>query len=238
MARKILAVDDDASILMLISDVLTEHGIEVETAPSGEDAIRLTQTGNYDLILLDIMMKGLSGLDVCRKIRNSVNCPILFLSARDSVSDVVEGLGLGADDYLTKPFVVEELAARVLAHIRREERAAPLPSPDTPIEIGGLCLNPASMTVSRDGSPIALSTREFELLSFLMHNAGQTLSRDRIFHEVWGTEYGEVGTVAINIKNLRSKLDPDWCYIKTVWGSGYCFVTQSAFEEEQVGEHG
>lgn len=234
MARKILVVDDDASILMLVSDVLTENGMEVEKAQSGEEAIRLIRSRQFDLILLDIMMKGLSGVEVCREIRDQVSCPILFLSARDSVSDIVGGLGLGADDYITKPFVVEELVARIQAHLRREERAEPARPPAGPVRIGEIRLDPTDMTVTKDGKPVSLSTREFELLAYLMRNAGQTLSRERIFRDVWKTEYGEMGTVAINIKNLRTKLDPDWAYIKTIWGSGYLFVTQSAFNDEKA----
>ena len=188
---------------------------------------------SFDLILLDIMMKGLSGLDVCRKIRSRVSCPILFLSAKDSVKDIVAGLDLGADDYLTKPFVLEELVARIQAHLRRQMRSDPRRASAGPIQIGGIRMEPEEMRVTRNGVEVPLSTREFELLAYLMQNAGQTLSRERIFHDVWRTEYGDVGTVAINIKNLRAKLDPDWRYIKTVWGSGYRFVTQNGFAEEE-----
>ena len=223
MDGNILLVDDDVSILLLVSDVLEENGMNVVTARSGEEAVRLMEGHSFDLILLDIMMKGLSGLDVCRKIRSRVSCPILFLSAKDSVKDIVAGLDLGADDYLTKPFVLEELVARIQAHLRRQMRSDPRRASAGPIQI----------RVTRNGVEVPLSTREFELLAYLMQNAGQTLSRERIFHDVWRTEYGDVGTVAINIKNLRAKLDPDWRYIKTVWGSGYRFVTQNGFVEEE-----
>ena len=233
MDGNILLVDDDVSILMLVSDVLEETGMNVVTARSGEEAVRLMEGQSFDLILLDIMMKGLSGLDVCRKIRSRVSCPILFLSAKDSVKDIVAGLDLGADDYLTKPFVLEELLARIQAHLHRQMRSAPRRSSAGPIQIGGIRMEPEEMRVTRNGVEVPLSTREFELLAYLMQNAGQTLSRERIFHDVWRTEYGDVGTVAINIKNLRAKLDPDWRYIKTVWGSGYRFVTQNGFAEEE-----
>ena len=231
MQEKILLVDDDVSILLLVSDVLEENGMNVVTARSGEEAVRLMEGQSFDLILLDIMMKGLSGLDVCRKIRSRVSCPILFLSAKDSVKDIVAGLDLGADDYLTKPFVLEELVARIQAHLRRQMRSDPRRASAGPIQIGGIRMEPEEMRVTRNGVEVPLSTREFELLAYLMQNAGQTLSRERIFHDVWRTEYGDVGTVAINIKNLRAKLDPDWRYIKTVWGSGYRFVTQNGFAE-------
>ena len=233
MDGNILLVDDDVSILLLVSDVLEENGMNVVTARSGEEAVRLMEGQSFDLILLDIMMKGLSGLDVCRKIRSRVSCPILFLSAKDSVKDIVAGLDLGADDYLTKPFVLEELVARIQAHLRRQMRSDPRRASAGPIQIGGIRMEPEEMRVTRNGVEVPLSTREFELLAYLMQNAGQTLSRERIFHDVWRTEYGDVGTVAINIKNLRSKLDPEWRYIKTVWGSGYRFVTQNGFAEEE-----
>ncbi len=233
MDGNILLVDDDVSILLLVSDVLEENGMNVVTARSGEEAVRLMEGQSFDLILLDIMMKGLSGLDVCRKIRSRVSCPILFLSAKDSVKDIVAGLDLGADDYLTKPFVLEELVARIQAHLRRQMRSDPRRASTGPIQIGGIRMEPEEMRVTRNGVEVPLSTREFELLAYLMQNAGQTLPRERIFHDVWRTEYGDVGTVAINIKNLRTKLDPDWRYIKTVWGSGYRFVTQNGFAEEE-----
>lgn len=233
MDGNILLVDDDVSILLLVSDVLEENGMNVVTARSGEEAVRLMEGQSFALILLDIMMKGLSGLDVCRKIRSRVSCPILFLSAKDSVKDIVAGLDLGADDYLTKPFVLEELVARIQAHLRRQMRSDPRRASAGPIQIGGIRMEPEEMRVTRNGVEVPLSTREFELLAYLMQNAGQTLSRERIFHDVWRTEYGDVGTVAINIKNLRAKLDPDWRYIKTVWGSGYRFVTQNGFAEEE-----
>ena len=233
MDGNILLVDDDVSILLLVSDVLEENGMNVVTARSGEEAVRLMEGQSFDLILLDIMMKGLSGLDVCRKIRSRVSCPILFLSAKDSVNDKIEGLELGADDYLPKPFVLEELVARIQAHLRRQMRSDPRRASAGPIQIGGIRMEPEEMRVTRNGVEVPLSTREFELLAYLMQNAGQTLSRERIFHDVWRTEYGDVGTVAINIKNLRAKLDPDWRYIKTVWGSGYRFVTQNGFAEEE-----
>ena len=122
MKERILAVDDDASILELVSDVLSEENMEVRTASSGEEALALLEDETFDLVLLDIMMKGISGLEVCRRVRDRVSCPILFLSAKDNVKDIVRGLGLGADDYMTKPFALEELVARVRAHLRAQNR--------------------------------------------------------------------------------------------------------------------
>ena len=238
MRERILAVDDDAAILELISDVLTEQDYAVQTARSGEEALSILGRESFDLILLDIMMKGVSGLEVCRQVRGRVSCPILFVSAKDTVRDIVQGLGLGADDYLTKPFALEELVARVQAHLRAKARTADAKAIRPVIEIGALVLDPEARTILKDGQPVSLSTREFDLLAYLMANAGQTLSRERIFQDVWQTSYGDMGTVAIHIKNLRAKIDPARAYIQTIWGSGYRFVTKSGFAEEGGGTGG
>lgn len=232
-----MIADDDPSILMLISDVLTDAGMQVRTVASGEEALHAVGEETFSLIILDIMMKGISGLEVCAAIRDKVSCPILFLSAKDSAHDIIEGLGLGADDYITKPFAIDELVARIKAHLRRQGRLGENTTGGDVLRIGEITLDRRQLTVTRGGVPVDLSTREFELLDYLMRNAGQTLSREKIFRDVWKTEFGDIGTVAINIKNLRSKIDPDWAYIKTVWGSGYQFVTRSGLnEEKQTGD--
>ena len=232
-----MIADDDPSILMLISDVLTDAGMQVRTVASGEEALHAVGEETFSLIILDIMMKGISGLEVCAAIRDKVSCPILFLSAKDSAHDIIEGLGLGADDYLTKPFAIDELVARIKAHLRRQARLGENTMGSDVLCYGEIALDRRQLTVTRGGVPVDLSTREFELLDYLMRNAGQTLSREKIFRDVWKTEFGDIGTVAINIKNLRSKIDPDWAYIKTVWGSGYQFVTRSGLnEEKQTGD--
>ena len=232
-----MIADDDPSILMLISDVLTDAGMQVRTVASGEEALHAVGEETFSLIILDIMMKGISGLEVCAAIRDKVSCPILFLSAKDSAHDIIEGLGLGADDYITKPFAIDELVARIKAHLRRQARLGENTTGGDVLRIGEITLDRRQLPVTRGGVPVDLSTREFELLDYLMRNAGQTLSREKIFRDVWKTEFGDIGTVAINIKNLRSKIDPDWAYIKTVWGSGYQFVTRSGLnEEKQAGD--
>ena len=235
MAAKILVVDDDASICMLISDVLTDQGYTVTMAHSGEEALERLTGESFDLILLDIMMKGIDGLEVCRRVRDKVECPILFLSAKDSARDIVAGLNLGADDYLTKPFEVEVLSARVEAHLRRQSRLAAAPVGRGALRLGEISLDAENMIAQRAGETVPLSTRELEILGYLMSHAGRTLSRERIYRDVWKTEYGDISAVAVNIKNLRLKIDPEWRYIKTVWGQGYRFVTQSGLEEEEHG---
>ena len=235
---KILVVDDEQVLVKGIKFNLESEGYQVEVGYDGQQAVDLARGGAFDLILLDIMMGGISGLEVCRRVRDKVTCPILFLSAKDTGADIVRGLGLGADDYLTKPFELEVLAAKVHAHLRRQSRSTAGPTRRGAIQIGDIRLDMEAMAVTCAGKPVALSTRELELLTYLMTHAGQTLSRERIFREVWQSEYGDISTVAINIKNLRSKLDPEWRYIKTIWGSGYCFVTQSAWSEGEDVRHG
>ena len=225
--EKILIVDDEVEIAELISDALTDEGFETMTANDGETGLELaSKNPDISLILLDIMMPKVDGLTLCRKIRDTITCPIIFVSAKSRTLDVVVGLEMGADDYITKPFVVEELVAKVKAHIRRDRRSCTVAevSNDT-ISIGEFELHKDSYELLKNKERIVLSTREFQLLEFLMTNAGKVLSREEIFNHVWGSEYGDIGTVAVNIKNLRNKIDADGKYIKTVWGVGYKFVS-------------
>lgn len=221
---KILIVDDDVAIAQLISDALEDEGLETAVAFDGITALNYISQNAEDisLITLDIMMPDISGIEVCRNIRNSVKCPIVFVSAKTKTSDTVYGLEIG-DDYISKPFVVEEFVARVKAHIRREQRNVTDIKNDI-IKVGEIELNKGSFEVSKNGKNISVSTREFQLLQYLMENAGKVLTRDQIFSYVWDTQFGDIGTVAVNIKSIRDKIDPDGKYIKTVWGVGYKFV--------------
>ncbi len=225
MAR-ILIVDDEQDIAELISDVLKDEGYETNIKNDGESTIEEIDTNpNYDLILLDIMMPGLSGTETCKKIRDKVSCPIIFVTAKAETLDKVVGFEVGADDYITKPFEIEELIARVKAHLRREDRKTITPS--NIISIGEIEINKENYETKKCGQVVTLSTKEFELLSYLMTNAGTTLSKEQIYNHVWQTEYGDIGTVAVNIKSLRKKLDPEEKYIITIWGLGYKFVKVS-----------
>ncbi|MBQ8028498.1 MAG: response regulator transcription factor [Clostridia bacterium] len=222
---KILIVDDDIDIAQLLSDSLEDEGFETHIAFDGESALSFIELNKEDisLITLDIMLPGVSGLDVCRKIRNSVDCPIIFISAKGKTIDTVLGLELGGDDYISKPFVVEELVARVKAHLRREQRTTGLSDSEI-IKVGDIEINTSSFEVFKGGESVSLSTREFQLLQYLMENAGKVLTREQIFSHVWDTEFGDIGTVAVNIKSIRDKLDRNNDYIKTVWGVGYKFI--------------
>ena len=221
---KILIVDDDVAIAQLISDALEDEGLETAVAFDGITALNYISQNAEDisLITLDIMMPDISGIEVCRNIRNSVKCPIIFVSAKTKTSDTVYGLEIG-DDYISKPFVVEEFVARVKAHIRREQRNVTDIKNDI-IKVGEIELNKGSFEVSKNGKNISVSTREFQLLQYLMENAGKVLTRDQIFSYVWDTQFADIGTAAVNIKSIRDKIDPDGKYIKTVWGVGYKFV--------------
>lgn len=219
---KILIVDDEQDIAQLINDVLKDEGFDTVIKNDGYAAIEEVKNNHFDLILLDIMMPNISGTETCNKIRDLVSCPIIFVTAKNQTIDKLLGFEIGADDYITKPFVIEELVARVKAHIRRENRANI--SPSNIIKIGDIEINKESYEAKKKGEPVVLSTKEFELLSYLMSNAGVVLSKEQIYNAVWKTEYGDIGTVAVNIKSLRKKLDPEEKYIITIWGLGYKFV--------------
>lgn len=222
---KILIIDDESAIANLVSDALEDEGYETVICSDGNEAYDYIESHSSEisLITLDIMMPGLSGLELCRMIRSKVDCPIIFVSAKGKTLDTVLGLEMGGDDYISKPFVVEELVARVKAHLRREERNRDI-FEDGVIKVGDIEIHTGSFEVFKNSKPIQFSTREFQLLQYLMENAGKVLTREQIFSHVWDTEFGDIGTVAVNIKSIRDKLDPNNEYIKTVWGVGYKFV--------------
>ena len=222
---KILIVDDDAAIARLVSDALEDEGFETMVFTAGTQALEYIKKHGeeLDLITLDIMMPDISGLQLCKRIRDTVSCPIILVSAKGKTVDTVLGLESGADDYISKPFVVEELVARVRAHLRREQRVVHS-AEEQVIKVGEIELRTGSFEVFKNGKPVQFSTREFQLLQYLMENKGKVLTREQIFSHVWNTEFGDIGTVAVNIKSIRDKIDPDNTYIKTVWGVGYKFV--------------
>ncbi|MGN1349124.1 MAG: response regulator transcription factor [Acutalibacteraceae bacterium] len=222
--KKILIVDDDVDISTLVADALEDEGFETIVKNDAFDAFSFIESNSDDisLLLLDVMMPEMSGLEICRKVRNDVSFPIIIISAKGKTVDTVLGLEVGADDYIAKPFVVEELVARVKAHLRRESRNDI--TIGKTIKIGEIEIRTDSFEVFRNGEPVPFSTREFQLLQYLMENAGKVLTREQIFSSVWDTEYGDMGTVAVNIKSIRDKIDPQNEYIKTVWGVGYKFV--------------
>ncbi len=216
---KILVADDDRNIARLISDSLVDEGFEVIVAYDGEQALSLLRADSFSLVMLDIMMPNADGYEVMREIRRTVKCPILFVSAKSRTIDTVLGLELGADDYISKPFIVDELVAKVKAHVRRDLRYA---EKETDIiTLGEFKISPKSYELTKSGEKIDLSTREFQLLMYLYENLNKVLTREQIFDNVWGLDYSDIGSVTVTIKNLRDKIDKENKYIKTVWGVGY-----------------
>lgn len=222
---KILIIDDDKDISELVSLILKKEDIDSDIINNPLEASKLLEKGNnnYNLILLDIMMPELSGTELCSKIRDKVDIPIIFLSAKKELIDKMLGYEIGGDDYITKPFDNTELVLKIKSHLRLNKRMSMIKR-NKIITIGEISLNEESYEVIKNNIPIELSTREFELLKYLMQNAGIALSKEQIFDSVWGIDYGDIGTVAVNIKNLRDKIDKDNKYIITIWGYGYKFV--------------
>lgn len=224
--NRILVVDDDRDIVNLLSDILSDEGFLVDKCYEGSSALLKIRNNNYHLIILDIMLPDMDGLEVCRKVRDQVDVPILFLSAKNKSIDKVVGFQLGADDYITKPFDDNELIARVKAHLKRQERIKNSNlSPNGVISFGGLEINKNSYEVKLHNVKIELSTREFQILTYMAEHPNKVLTREQIYDDVWGyEEYGDINTVTVHIKKLREKLDKEGTFIKTVWGVGYKFI--------------
>lgn len=222
---KILIVDDDKEIAELLSDILVDADFNTIIKNSAEDALECISEDNFDLIILDIMLPGMSGTELCALIRNKVSCPIIFISAKVQTVDKLVGFEIGCDDYITKPFINDEVVARVKANIRQNRRKINnINNNNNIIKIGDIEINKESYEVIKNNRIIELSTKEFDLLYYLMNNAGIVLSKDQIYNAVWGSTYGDIGTVAVHIKSLRNKVDSNDQYIITVWGVGYKFV--------------
>lgn len=223
----ILIVDDDKDIVNLLRDILEDEGYKADKCYNGVDALHKINNSNYDLIILDVMLPDIDGFELCRKVRDKVTIPIIFLTAKSKKLDKVVGLEIGGDDYITKPFDDSEIVARVKAHLRRERRSKMSVEiqNNNIIEYGDLVLNKNSYEVSLGEAKVELSTREFQILLFLVENPNKVLSREQIYNGVWGHEdYGDINTVTVHIKKLREKLDKEDKYIKTVWGVGYKFI--------------
>ncbi|WP_379131161.1 response regulator transcription factor [Paenibacillus sp. sgz500958] len=225
---KILVVDDDRDILILLKKRLEIEGYEVITVSDGQEVISHVKIHNFALIVLDIIMPNINGLDICKSIRDHFTGPILLLSAKDREIDKVVGLELGADDYITKPFSIDELTARIKSHLRRESRNVNVKAPASNqkvFQFGEMIINGETYEVSVQGETVHLSGKELEILLHLVRNRNLVLSREQIYNAVWGYEdNGDINTVTVYLKNIRKKIDPDHRLIKTVWGIGYKFV--------------
>ncbi|MGY2003198.1 winged helix-turn-helix domain-containing protein [Blastococcus sp. SYSU DS1024] len=223
---RVLVVEDEESFSDALSYMLRREGFETVVAATGPDALAEYDRGGADIVLLDLMLPGLPGTEVCRALRARGNVPIIMLTAKDAEIDKVVGLELGADDYVTKPYSARELVARIRAVLRRRGEAAEA----APVEGGVLVAGPVRMDVERhvvavDGEQVALPLKEFDLLEFLLRNAGRVLTRAQLIDRVWGSDYvGDTKTLDVHVKRLRAKLEPDPAnpkYLLTVRGLGY-----------------
>ena len=229
--QKILIVDDDENIAELLSLYLTKECFDTKMVYNGEDALREHDTWHPNLILLDLMLPGIDGYQVCREIRAKAATPIIMLSAKGEVFDKVLGLEMGADDYMMKPFDPKEMIARVRAVLRRYQAARP----ETPtekikcVEFDRLTINLTNYSVVCDGVSIDMPPKELELLYFLASSPNQVFTRDQLLDKIWGYDYiGDTRTVDVHIKRLREKIkDHDSWRLSTVWGIGYKFETRS-----------
>lgn len=220
MHERILIVDDETAVREVVGRYLRREGFETVEAADGRKAIELA--ADADLVVLDLMLPQVDGLEVCRQIRSTRNTPIIMLTARAEETDKLVGLGIGADDYVVKPFSPRELVARIAAVLRRT--AASTRAEDV-IRVGELRISPTTRSVERAGIAVELTAREFDLLLFLAQNAGQVFTRQQLLDSVWDYTFaGDDNTVTVHIRRLREKIEPDPArprYVKTVWGVGY-----------------
>jgi two-component system, OmpR family, alkaline phosphatase synthesis response regulator PhoP len=229
MKRRVLLVEDEPGLVITLTDRLTEEGYEVESAANGKTALERTSANAFDLILLDVMLPYSSGFDVCQDLRRrGINTPVLMLTAKSQVVDKVIGLKLGADDYMTKPFEMIELLARLEALLRRSGNADPYAASDGTFQFGDIVVNFRRTEVFRNGQALKLSFREFKLLRHFIENRGNTLSRDELLNAVWGWDASVfTRTVDVHVAWLRQKIEPDARhpqYIHTIHGHGYRFL--------------
>ncbi|MBA4607850.1 MULTISPECIES: response regulator transcription factor [Aeromicrobium] len=223
---KVLIVEDEASYSEALSYVLRKEGYDVAVAETGPDALTAFERGGADIVLLDLMLPGLSGTEVCRTIRQTSSVPIIMVSAKDTEVDKVVGLELGADDYVTKPYSPRELVARIRAVLRRG--APEEVDDDAVIEVGGVRMDVDRHLVTVDGGEVKLPLKEFELLEFFLRNSGRVLTRGQLIDRVWGADYvGDTKTLDVHVKRLRAKIEDDPAHptiLTTVRGLGYKYA--------------
>ena len=226
--KRILIIEDDEAIAAIERDYLVLGGFEVEIAGTGGDGIAMGRSGRFDLILLDLMLPGIDGFSVCRTLRETLDIPILMVTARQEDIDKIKGLGMGADDYITKPFSPNVLVARIKANLAQYDRLKHTGKPEkAQIQMGNILLQQDSRRVFVDGTEVELKNKEYELLLFLMSNADIVFSKETLYERIWGYEaMGDNATVAVHINRLREKIEKNPSqprYIQTVWGAGYRF---------------
>ena len=221
---KVLVVEDEEIVAEIVERYLRRDGHDVSRVADGVSALEAARTFCPDLIVLDLMLPGLDGLEVCRVIRKTSDVPILMLTSRSGEPDKLTGLGFGADDYVTKPFSPREVAARVQAILRRRPTAA-TDQTEAPVEFGDLALDPNARTIFRRGEALSLTAREFDLVHFLFRHPRQVFTREKILEAVWGDDFdGDESTVTVHMRRVREKVEDDASrprHLKTVWGVGY-----------------
>ena len=225
---KILIVEDEAAIADLERDYLELSGFEVEVANDGNTGLHKALHEDYDLVILDLMLPGVDGFEICRQVRAEKNTPIIMVSAKKDDIDKIRGLGLGADDYMTKPFSPSELVARVKAHMARYERLiGSVMEENKVVEIRGIKIDTTARRVWVNGEEKTFTTKEFDLLTFLASHPNRVYTKDELFSEIWDMEsIGDIATVTVHIKKIREKIEFDTSkpqYIETIWGVGYRF---------------
>ena len=226
--NKILIVEDEVAIAELEKDYLELSGFEVEVENSGDVGLVRSLKEEFDLIILDLMLPGVDGFEICRKIRETKNTPIIIVSAKKDDIDKIRGLGMGADDYMTKPFSPSEMVARVKAHLARYERliSSGMPNNDV-VEIRGIKIDKTARRVWVNGEETNFTSKEFDLLTFLAQNPNRVYTKEELFQEIWDMEsIGDIATVTVHIKKIREKIEYDTSkpqYIETIWGVGYRF---------------
>ena len=228
MSEKVLIVEDEESIAELEKDYLELSGFEVTVAKDGESGLNLALSQNFNMIILDLMLPGVDGFEICRQVREQKNTPIIIVSARKEDIDKIRGLGLGADDYVTKPFSPSELVARVKAHLARYERLIGSNTPENDIvEIRGIKIDKTARRVWINGEEKQFTTKEFDLLTFLAENPNHVFTKEELFKEIWNMDsIGDIATVTVHIKKIREKIEMNTAkpqYIETIWGVGYRF---------------
>lgn len=234
---RVLVVDDDPTVSEVVAQYLRRAGFTVDEAGDGPSALDRAGRVRPDLVVLDLMLPGLDGLEVCRRLRETGPVPVIMLTARGDEDDRIAGLEVGADDYVTKPFSPRELVLRVTSVLRRSRAAGPAGAPRT-LTGAGIALDPATHRATKDGRELALTLREFDLLAHFLRHPGRAHGREELMREVWGWDFGDLSTVTVHVRRLRAKVETDPGrprLIQTVWGVGYRFDPTGATEPPDPG---
>lgn len=223
---KILVIEDDFDIAQLEKDYLEINGFEVTTIDNGIDGLKEAMKGEHDLVIIDVMLPGVTGFEICKAIREKFEIPIIFVSAKVEEIDKVRGLGLGADDYITKPFSPSELIARVKNNLQRYQRLMGKTKKEGPVELNNISVDHNSRKVKVNNKEVIFTTKEFDLLYFLISNPDIVHSKEHLLSTIWEDEYTDIATVAVHIQKIRKKIEKkpnDPKIIETIWGAGYRF---------------